>query len=95
MFTLTATQWIARRSNVTFDLYAASDYSLSPFGAGGRRMVFNGPVKADVVFSHQIPLGERAVEMYGKIENVFNKHYYEDGFVSPAAWAIGGFRFRL
>jgi len=95
VFALTATQWIKQRSNVTFDLYAASNYSLSPFGAGGRRMVFDGPVKADVVLSHQFHLGEKIVEVYTKIENVFNKHYYEDGFVSPSAWAVGGFRFKL
>ncbi len=95
MFTFTVTQWIANRFNVTFDLFAAGKYSLSPFGAAGRRLVFDGPVKADAVFSYTLSVGERKVEVYGKIENIFNRHYYEDGFLSPSAWAIGGLRFRM
>ncbi|MCY4188433.1 MAG: TonB-dependent receptor, partial [Bryobacterales bacterium] len=50
IYTMAATQWVTKRFNVTFDLFAASDYILSPFGAQGRRMIFDGPVKADVVF---------------------------------------------
>ena len=93
MFTLTATQWIAQRFNVTFDLFAVSDYSLSPFGARGRRMIFGGPVKADVVLRYDLPIAtDRTMELYTKIENAFNQRYYEDGFLGPGAWAIAGFR---
>ncbi len=95
-FTFTATQWIAKRFNVTFDFFAVSDYSQSPFGAQRRRLVFDGPAKADVVFSYDVPLaGDKSVEVYGKVENVFDKQYYEDGFGSPGAWAIGGIRFKF
>ena len=96
LFTLTATQWIARRFNVTFDLFAASEYPLSPFGANGRRMLFAGPVKADVVVRYDIPVADsKTVELYGKVENVFDDSYYEDGFSTPGVWAIGGMRFRF
>lgn len=99
VFALTATQWIKQRFNFTFDLYATSDYSLSPFGAAtngvSRRLVFDGPVKTDVVVSYQFWRTERNIEVYSKIENVFNRHYYEDGFTSPGAWAIAGIRFKL
>ena len=96
VFTFTATQWIAKRFNVTFDLFAASDYSQSPFGALGRQMVFDGPVKADVVFRYDIPVADtRTVEVYGKIENVFDNQYHENGFAAPGAWAVGGLRFRF
>lgn len=94
LFTATVSQWFARRLNVTFDLFAASEYPLSPYGALGRRMTFGGPVKADVVVRYDLPLGEgRRVEFYGKTENVLNHDYYEKGFDSPGAWAIGGIRF--
>ena len=94
MFTVTATQWIARRFNVTFDLFAASDYSVSLFGAQGRRLVFGGPVKADVVFRYDLPVAEKnSMEFYGKVENVFDHEYFEDGFATPGTWAIGGVRF--
>lgn len=95
-FSFTATQWIAKRFNVTFDFFTASDYSQSPFGAQGRRLVFDGPAKADVVLSYDIPLeGDKSVEVYGKVENLFDNQYYEDGFGSPGAWAIGGIRFKF
>ncbi|MDA0205173.1 MAG: TonB-dependent receptor [Acidobacteria bacterium] len=96
IFSVTATQWITRRFQTTFDLFAASDYSYSPFGAMSRRMIFNGPLKADVVFSYTLPLTDRrSVEFYGKVENVLNRKYYENGFGSPGAWAIGGMRFKF
>ena len=96
VYTATATQWIGKRVNVTFDLFGASDYILSPFGAQGRRLVFDGPVKGDIVFRYDVPLGDgKRLEFYGKVENVFNHDYYEDGFGSPGAWAIGGLRFKF
>jgi outer membrane receptor protein involved in Fe transport len=59
-------------------------------------MVFDGPVKADVVFSYELPLTEsQSVEFYGKVENVFDNDYYENGFGSPGVWAIGGMRFKF
>ena len=93
-FTVTATQWIASRFNVTFDLFAVSDYSLSPFGAQNRRLVFDGPLKADLVLRYSLPLQlERTVEIYTKIENLFDNEIYEGGFPVPGAWAIAGLRF--
>ncbi len=94
-FSATATQWFARRFNATFDLFAVSDYTLSPFGAANRQMIFDGPVKADVVVHCDLPVpGDRKVEVYGKVENVLNRRPYEDGFMGPGAWAISGLRFR-
>jgi hypothetical protein len=93
---LTATQWISQRFHVAFDMFAASEYSFSPFGAMDRRMIFDGPVKADVVFSYDLPLTDsQSVEIYGKVENVFDNQYYETGNGSPGAWAIGGMRFKV
>ena len=95
LFTLSATQWIAERFSVTFDLFAASDYPLSPFGALGRRLIFGGPVKADLVLRYDLlsrpGLG---LDIYAKVENLLDHTYYEDGFVTPGAWAIGGLRVR-
>ena len=33
-------------------------------------------------------------ELYGKVENVFNQKPYEDGYIGPQAWAIGGLRIK-
>lgn len=95
MFTLTATQWIANRVNVAFDLFAASDYFLSPYGANARRMLFHGPMKADLVLRYDLPTGGGLrMDVYGKIENLFDQYAYEDGFLGPGRWAIAGLRFR-
>ncbi len=95
LFALTATQWIARRLNVTFDLFAASDYLLSPYGALGRRLVFGGPVKGDLVVRYDLlARPDLGLDLYAKVENLFDHDYYEDGFLTPGAWAIGGLRVR-
>ena len=95
MFTLTATQWIARRVNLAFDLFAVSDYYLSPYGAGGRQMICTGPVKADLVMRYDLPTGgDLRLDLYAKVDNLFNNFYYEDGFLGPGRWAIGGMPFR-
>ena len=52
--------------------------------------------KADVVFRYDVPVTDgKSVELYGKVENVFNNEYFEDGFGAPGAWAIGGVRFKF
>ena len=94
-FALIATRWITKRVNVTFDLFAVSDYILSPYGTQGRQMVFDGPVKADTVMRYELPVSDsKTLEFYGKVENVLNRDYYEDGFGSPGRWAIVGVSFR-
>ncbi len=94
VFSAAATQWIRKRFNVTFDLFAVSDYILSPYGALGRRLQFAGPVKADIVFRYDLPVSDtKNLEFYGKAENLLDVEYYENGFGSPGAWVIGGVRF--
>jgi len=93
--TVTATQWIARRTSVTLDMAAHSDYRFVLFGGlfGGesRRFRFNGPVKADVMVRHDLPFGEdRTIEVYVKVENLFGQRPHEDGFVGPKAWVVSG-----
>jgi outer membrane receptor protein involved in Fe transport len=94
-FSFTATHWIGRRINVSYDMSIFSDYTIPMSGAGSRQFVFDGPHKADVVVSYERPLSDtRALEMYVKVDNVFNERAFEDGFVGPKAWVIAGFRLR-
>ena len=94
-FSLLASQWIGRRVNVTFDLFAADRYLYGFFTlAGTRAYEMNGFVKADLTGKYVLPVGEgKSVEFYGKVENLFNQKLYENGFRGPGAWAIGGLRF--
>jgi len=56
---------------------------------------FNGPTKADIVVHYDHPLADnRNMEFYVKVENVFNQQAYENGFIGPKAWAIGGLRLK-
>jgi outer membrane cobalamin receptor len=90
MFTATASQRIGRFIDVTFDLFAASRY-LIPLSS--RAFEFDGPVKADLAASWTKPLGDRrSVRFYGRVENVLNRTFYEEGFPTPRATAVGGIK---
>jgi len=92
VFTMTSTQWIGTRTDITFDLAASSDYFITLSGSSNR-FKFNGPVKPDVVVTHRIPFGDdHRLEIYGKVENMFGQRAYESGFIGPRAWFISGLR---
>jgi len=97
MVTLLATQRIGRNLDITFDFMGASD-SIVPFSVSraNRAFVFPGPRKADLGASYRFDLREsRAVELYTRVENLFNQNYYEAGFRTPQRWAVAGLRFLL
>lgn len=93
LFTIYANQRIGKRIDVTFDFFAASDYAVN----FGRLYLFNGPVKADLGASYTLPLnGERrSIRFYAKVDNVFDRKYFEGGFRTPGANFIGGATFRF
>ncbi len=95
-FQLVAMQQIGRRTQVSFDLLAASDYVSGSFfvGGGSRPFLFDGPRQANLAGSYTIPVSDRAsLEFYGRVLNIFNQTYFEDGFQNPKAWAVGGLKF--
>ena len=95
-FSAVATQHLTRRLSVTFDYFIAGEYSYSPFGANGRRLIFSGPNKADFVANYSIPVGDkRSVDVYGKLENAFDVRYFELGSTTPGIWGIGGIKFNF
>jgi iron complex outermembrane receptor protein len=97
MFTLLATQRLARPLEVTFDFIAASSYHFPLFtDFGSRAFRFDGPVKGDVVVSYSWPLADaRQLRLFTRIENVFNRTYYEGGFYTPGAWAVAGLKLQF
>ncbi|MBI4455842.1 MAG: TonB-dependent receptor [Acidobacteria bacterium] len=98
-FSMVATQHLGRRFFVNFDLVASSGYLAPIFDAetfASRAYRFDGIAKADLGISYRWPLSEfRAIRLYGKVDNVFNRGYYESGFVTPGATAVGGIRFEF
>ena len=94
-FTFRVTQWAGPKFHTTFELFGRSDYVNTFFAADNRLFVFNGETKANMIAAYEFPSGDRrSLELYVKVENVFNQRAYEDGFIGPRAWAVGGFRVR-
>ena len=96
MFTATAAQWIGQRVSVSFDMSAYSRYVNTILGATGLLFVFDAPIKADAAFHYDRPLAEhRSADFYVKVENILNQRPYEDGFIGPKVWAVGGVRYKF
>ncbi len=98
MFSLTALQRIGLRADIAFDLFAASEYDTPFFLATGSSRIYrvSGPVKADLVGSYTIPVSDsKNVRLYGKVENIFDRSYFEDGFRSPGMWGVAGLSFQF
>jgi hypothetical protein len=48
-------------------------------------------VKADLGAGYVLPLNERySLRLYGKVDNVLNRTWFESGFRAPGAVFIGG-----
>jgi vitamin B12 transporter len=93
IFTLVAAQQLTRRVDVVFDMFAYGSY-YTPFS--GRAFKFRGPVRADLGASYTQPLNERlSMRLYGKVENLFDREYFESGFRTPGATFTGGTVFRF
>ncbi|MDZ4797345.1 MAG: TonB-dependent receptor plug domain-containing protein [Bryobacteraceae bacterium] len=90
MFTATASQRIGRRIDVTFDMFAASSYLFPLYPVAFR---FSGPVRGDLVAGWTKPLSDRqSIRFFTRVENVFNRSFFEEGFRTPKAWAVGGLK---
>ncbi len=97
MFTLNVLQRFGQRVDVAFDIFAASEFP-APFftSIGTRAFLFEGPMKADVTASYKWPLTDRrSLRVFGKIENVLDREYFESGFRSAGIWATVGLTFEL
>ncbi|MCI0416037.1 TonB-dependent receptor [bacterium] len=88
IFTLYATQEVTKNLDVIFDLFAYSSYFF-PFS--GRAYRFDGPVKADLGAVYTLSFHDNfSLRVYGKVENIFDNHYYESGFRIPGTTFIAG-----
>ncbi|MBC7928631.1 MAG: TonB-dependent receptor plug domain-containing protein [Bryobacteraceae bacterium] len=90
VFTATASQRLGRRLDVTFDLFANSPYL---FPLSGRAYQFDGPIRGDLVVGWTKPFGDtHSLRLFTRVENVFNRKFYEEGFPTPRAWAVAGIK---
>lgn len=92
-----------KRLNLGFDLTATSDYdalffSPAPLFTGFASPVFrlDGHVKADLSGSYTLLKSEKgSLVLFGKIANLFDRTYFEDGFKTPSITGTGGLKFRF
>jgi iron complex outermembrane receptor protein len=97
--TLVATGRIGSRVVVNFDLVASSDYLapiFDPATFANRAYRFDGIRKGDLTASYTLPLAEsRRLRFFGKVENVFDRDYYENGFRTPGVTGRAGAAFHF
>ena len=96
-FSLVATQRIGRRVLVNFDFTASSDYLAPVFDNRVFQSFvyrFEGLRKADIGASYTLPLAEtRAMRFFGRVENLFDRDYFENGFRTPGITGKAGAAF--
>ncbi|HVF68745.1 MAG TPA: TonB-dependent receptor [Pyrinomonadaceae bacterium] len=93
-FTLVATQRFGERVVVNFDFIATSDYLAPVFDNRtfvSRAFNFGGQRRADVTAGYTLPLAEsRSIRFFGKLENLFDREFYENGFRTPGIQGRAG-----
>ena len=98
-FSLVATERLGRAVQVTFDLVASSDYLAPVFDPQtftSRAYRFDGIVKADLAAGYTLSLSDtKSLRFYGKVDNMFDREYYESGFRTPGAVGVGGVQFQF
>ncbi len=94
-----ATQRIGQRVLLNFDLTASSKYlapMFDPATFASRAFEFDGLAKTDVGISYRLPIAEnRSLRFYGKMENLLDREYIENGYRTPGRTAIGGLQFEF
>jgi iron complex outermembrane receptor protein len=91
--TLVAAKSFGSRFSLAFDLLSASTYLAPVFDLTtfqSRVYRFDGYVKADLVASYRLPLGDTGLRLFGKVENLFDETIHASGFVTPGRYALAG-----
>jgi len=92
-FTAVATVPVTTRFDITADAWIVSKH---PTILSRRAFLFDGARKVDLVGNYTIPVSDKTTaRVFLKVSNVFDSTYFENGFRTPGAWAIGGLAFRF
>ncbi len=96
-FTGFLVQRLGKNAFVDFDLNAADNYLgqlYSNFSSGA--YLFPGYKRGDVGFSYRIPFADsQGIRLFAKVENIFDRIYYEQGFLTPGVTARAGLQFEF
>ncbi len=89
--TLRATRQFGKRLEAALDFVGGSDFLYPLYGLAYR---FDGPRQLGLSASYTVPLSDRTnIRFYTRISNTLDQQYYDDGFLTPRRWAVGGIRF--
>jgi iron complex outermembrane receptor protein len=97
-FSLVASKSFGPRLSLSFDLYASSSYLapiFDPVTFESRAYRFDGYVKADLVGSYRIALGNTGLRLFGRIENLLDETIYASGFLTPGRYATFGLSYEF
>jgi len=98
-FSFVATQHIGQRFFVNFDFVSSSSFLaplFDPLTFASRAFQFGGIRKADLGASYRLPLSDyRSLRFHFKVDNLFDRDYYENGFRTPGATGIAGVQFEF
>jgi len=92
-YSMSATQRFSARLTGFFLFGGSSEYLAS---VSGRAFQFQEPARGQTGLSYRKPLREQsAVRLYGKVDNLLNQTYFENGFRSPGITLTAGTKFEF
>lgn len=98
-FSFVVTQRFGQSVLINFDLAASSDYLapiFDPNTFASRAFRFRGLTKADLGGSYTLPLSEtRSLRLFGYVDNLFDREYFESGFRTPGRTGRAGASLRF
>ena len=96
-FSLVASQRLGRHVLLNFDLAATSSYTALFYEQPSyplRHFRFDGLLKADFAASYTQPLSEtKSIRYFAKVENLFDREYFERGYRTPGRTIVAGMAF--
>jgi outer membrane cobalamin receptor len=98
-YSASATERLSDRLTMFFSYVGSGTYLapvFDPNSFASRAYRFHGVRRAQAGANYRIPLGEfRAIRFTAKVDNLFNQDFYESGFRTPGATAVGGLQFEF
>lgn len=74
-------------SDYLYPIYGILDFEPHPYR-------FGGPRQLGLSAGYSLSMKERGtIRFYTRVSNALNQVYYEEGFRTPALWAVGGIQF--
>lgn len=90
-FSMVVLQQLGKHVDTSFEFLAASDFL---FQLNRRTFVFPGARQAVLTAGYSRALSERTtMRVYGRMNNLLDQIYYEDGFRTPRRWGVAGVTF--